>query len=194
MARTAGTFGGPGLPDHVRIAKATLVSEPVMEQDRWGRFIRNAERSGDDLMAILADKMEDRAAALAPVRTGRLRRSMRGIVLQGGREARLISTVPYAGVMEYGSKPHLIHGVRANFRWKNGSRRFIWNDPRFGPVDGMSNAEVENILSSGRGYANWSQEHGATVRHPGTKPHKFMFKAWESTWLEARRIMREVYR
>jgi hypothetical protein len=194
MALAGGTFGGPGLPGRTRIGKATMVTDAVMEQDSMGRFIKEIDRKGDNLMDILADKMEERATALAPVRTGRLRRSMKGVVMPGGREARLLTDVPYAIVMEDGSRPHLIHGVKANFRWKNGSRRFIWNDPRFGPVDGMSADEIDKVNSSDHGYVNWSQQYGATVRHPGTKPRKFMFKAWEATWLEARLIMREVYK
>lgn len=184
MAR-AGELGGPGLPGRVRIAEAELSSHAIMEQDRFGRFISDIERSRGRLLEQLAGKMEDKARRYAPRRTGRLSRSIQAVVLQNGREARVFSNVPYAGVMEAGSRPHLIHGVRKNFKWKHGF--FVWNDPRYGPTDGP---ETETFK---RGYKNWSSAYGATVRHPGTKPHRFMAQAFHETWAEARFVMREAY-
>ncbi len=182
-----GTLGGPGLPGRVRISESQLVSSAVLEQDRFGHFIKEAERSGDKLMEALAEKMEDKAQRYAPHRTGRLKASIQAIILNRGREVRVVSNVPYATVMEKGSRPHLIHGVKANFRWK-GSRRFIWNNYRFGPIDD----DAPEVTSDGR-YLNWSKAHGATVRHPGTKPHLFFTRAFAETWQEARWIMRRVY-
>lgn len=180
-----GELGGPGLPDRVRIGKATFVSEAVMEQDRFGRFISEIERGGSRLLEDLADKMAKRAARYAPFRTGRLKRSIRSIILSNGREARVFSDVPYAGVMEAGSRRHLIHGVRANFDWKHG--RFVWNDPRYGPIDGPQTETHK------RGYQNWTYAYGATVNHPGTKPHLFFRRAFNETWAEARVVMRQAY-
>lgn len=178
-----GSLGGPGLPGRVRIGKAQVTSNAIMEQDSFGRFIKDAERSGDRLMEMLADKMEDRAKRYAPYRTGRLKRSITVFMSPNGREIRLVSNAPYAGVMEYGSKPHLIHGVRANFVMNNG-RRFVWNDPRYGPADGPNRRGF---------YRNWTQEYGATVRHPGTKGHFFFKRAWQETFNEARVELRRVY-
>lgn len=175
-----GALGGPGLPGRVRIADATLTTRSVVEQDRFGHFISEIQRSGDRLMEQLGQKMEDKAKRYAPVRTGRLRNSIHYSMTNHGREVYLTSNVPYAGVMESGSRPHQIHGVRANFDWKGG--RFVWNDPHFGPVG-----------SSDSGYQNWTWAHGATVRHPGTKPHRYMARAFHETWQEARFVMRQVY-
>lgn len=180
-------MGGPGLPDRVRIAEGTLESKSVLEQNRFGRFIKEAERSGDDLMRHLGKKMEDKAQRYAPSRTGALRKSIKYYPLNNWREVRVVSDVPYAGIMESGSKPHLIHGVRANFRWKNGTRRFVWNDPKYGPTEDFYGMDDD------LGYINWSRAHGATVRHPGTKPHLFFSRAFHETWQEARFIMRRVY-
>lgn len=177
----AGELGGPALPGRVRIVDATVTSDAVMEQDRFGRFISDLQRSRERFMEALADKMEAKARRYAPRRTGRLKASIRAVVLNNGREARVFSNVPYAGVMETGSRPHLIHGVKANFRMKNG-RWFVWNDPRYGPIGGR-----------GHGYKNWTEEFGATVRHPGTKPHYYMRRAFTETWQEARFVMRRVY-
>lgn len=182
MALAPGTLGGPGLPDKVRIAEATLHTGSIMEQDRWGHFISDIERSGDKLLEKLGEKMEEKARRFAPVRTGRLRNSITWVPI-GSREITLYTDVPYAGVMEKGSHPHYIHGVRANFDWKGG--RFVWNDPKYGPIDGPRGRKEP--------WMNWSQAHGATVRHPGTKPRYFMARAFTETWQEARFIMRQVY-
>lgn len=149
-----------------------------MEQDHWGHFIREAERSGERLMEMLGDKMEQKARRYAPIRTGKLRASIRVVMLNNGREVRLFSDSPYAEVMESGSRPHLIHGVKANFPWKGGY--FVWDDPKF-------------KVGKGRGYRNWTEEHGATVRHPGTRPHRFFARAFTETWGEARLVMRRAY-
>ena len=197
-----GQLGGPGLPGKVRIADAKLTSSAVMEQDRFGRFISDIERSGSQLLEELADKMESRARRYAPSRTGRLKRSIRSVVLSNGREARVYTDVPYAGVMERGSKPHLIHGVRANFDWKGG--RFVWNDPRYGPIgeqfDPYAPTSRESSLRGHHrrqqrksSYQNWTYAYGATVRHPGTRAQRFMGRAFQETWAEARFVMRKVY-
>lgn len=166
--------------DRIRITDAVLVSHAIMEQDRFGRFINEAERGGDRLLEMLSDKMQSRASRYAPKRTRRLARSIQTVILGNGREARVFSDVPYAGAMEHGSRPHLIHGVRANFRWKHGY--FRWNDPRYGPISPDSND-----------YQNWTEGGGATVRHPGTKPHLFMSRSFHETWGEARLVMRQAY-
>lgn len=176
-----GELGGPGLPGNVRIAESTLTSHTVLEQDAWGRFIKEIERSGDQLMERLGKRMEEKARRYAPIRSGRLRRSIHTELFNHGRSVRVTSDVPYAGVMEGGSRPHLIHGVRASFEWSGGT--FVWNDPRFGPIGSVNR----------RGYKNWTREHGATVRHPGTKPHMFFARAFHETWAEARLIMRQTY-
>jgi hypothetical protein len=184
-----------------------------MEQDNFGRFISDIERSGDRLLEKLVGKMAQRAKRYAPQRTGRLRRSIKPILLSNRREGRVITDVPYAGVMESGSKPHLIHGVKANFRMNNG-HRFVWNDPKYGPIGeefdpynpaGGREAAIRGHHrrqgqrgtgrrgSGGRGYMNWTYEHGATVHHPGTKPHYFMRRAFNEVWPEARAVMREAY-
>lgn len=180
-----GSLGGPGLPGRVRITEAVLTSDAIMEQDRFGRFVSDLERSRDKLLEKLAEKMAERARRYAPRRSGRLAASIQSVVLMNGREARVFTRVPYAGVMETGSRPHLIHGVRKNFQWKHGY--FVWYDPRYGPTDG------HQTETHRRGYQNWSEAYGATVRHPGTKPHKFMARAFHETWGEARFVMRETY-
>lgn len=180
-----GELGGPGLPGKTRIGAAELTSNVVIEHDNFNRFVKDIERSGDRLMEDLAQKFEERARRKAPVRTGRLRNSIRSVLYDRNRRLVVWSDVPYAGVMESGSRPHYIHGVRANFRWKGGF--FVWNDPRFGPIDGPQ------TLTHKRGYQNWSYAHGATVHHPGTKPHHFFRDAFRETWLEAASVMRKDY-
>lgn len=183
MARAAGSLGGPGLPGRVRIGSAQLTSNAVMETDSFNRFIKDIERSSDRLMERLADDWEDRVKRMAPKRTGRLRADLQVILMPNGREMRLVTNVPYAVVMEEGSRPHLIHGVKANFTMKDG-RRFVWNNPKYGPIDGPNRRGF---------YRNWTEEFGATVRHPGTKPHKFMYRSWKITFEDARIKMRQAY-
>lgn len=174
-----GTLGGPGLPGRVRIGEAQMTTNAVMESDEFNRFIALAERSGDRLMEDLANKFEDRAQRYAPMRTGRLKRSIKAVLLNNNRELRIVTDVPYARVMEEGSRPHPIHGVRATFTWKGGT--FVWNDPRYGPV------------GSGKRYENWTPGYGATVRHPGTKGHFFFRRSFMETFAEARTVMARAY-
>lgn len=195
-----GQLGGPGLPGKVRIAKSQLTSSTVMEHDNFNQFIKDIERSGHRFMEDLGNKMEKRAKTYAPMRTGRLRSSIKAVVYDNHKRLRVLSDVEYAGVMEHGSRPHMIHGVRANFDWKHG--RFVWNDPRYGPI-GEDFREDGSRESRRRGhyrrqhrksaYQNWTYEHGATVRHPGTKPYEFFGRAFRDTWPEARTVMRQAY-
>lgn len=164
----------------VTVVRGQLQTKAIVERDSFGQFIATAERAGDDILEELGDKMEWRAKQQAPRRTGRLAASIRAVVTADGRTVRLVSNVPYAAVMEFGSRPHQIHGVRANFRWRGG--RFVWNSPSYGPI------------GSGKQYENWTWSGGATVNHPGTKPHYFFRYAFERTWPEANEVMRRVYR
>jgi len=159
----------------------TLQSQSVMERDEFGRFIAKVRSGGEELMEALATDFEGRARRYAPVRTGRLRRSIQALVING-REVLVISDAPYARHMEEGTRPHLIRGVRANFRYDNNSRYFKWNNFRFGPY------------GSGKPYENWSFEQGATVRHPGTRGYFFFRRAYRETMAEARMRMKEAYR
>ena len=159
-----------------------LQSKAVMERDEMGRFVARIREGRERLMNELADDLETRARRYAPVRTGRLRRSITSLILNGYREVRVVSDVPYAGYMEEGTAPHLISGVRKNFRFDNKSRRFRWNNYKYGPY------------GSGKEYENWSYATGATVRHPGTKGHFFFKRAYRETMAEARIKMRQAYR
>jgi Bacteriophage HK97-gp10, putative tail-component len=177
-----GEWGGPGLPGRVRITKATLQSESIIESDRWGNFIKRAERAGDEVVEEIGRRMQRRARAYAPKRTGKLRRNIKYFISErgGARSVTLgAPKVPYAVVMEKGSRAHAIHGVKANFTWEGGD--FEWINFKYGPV------------GTKRGYANWTGEHGATVWHPGTQPYKFFERAYRDTWPEARQILRETY-
>lgn len=160
----------------------TLTSSAVMERDEFGRFIAKVRSGGEELMESLATDFEGRARRYAPIRSGRLRRSIQAIVTNGYREVRVVSDVPYARYMEEGTRPHLIRGVRANFRFDNNSRFFRWNNFRYGPY------------GSGKLYENWSFAQGATVRHPGTKGYFFFRRAYRETMAEARTRMRQAYR
>lgn len=172
---------GPG--GRREVGRATLTSRAIMESDSSNRFIRSVDRSGDRLMEELANKMEAKAKRYAPNRTGRLRNSIQAVMLSNGREVRLFSDVDYAGHMEHGTRPHQISGVKANFQWRGGY--FVWNDPDFGPIGKKRRTPTK--------YANWTKAGGATVNHPGTRPHRFFARAFTETWQEARFIMRRVY-
>lgn len=203
MAPGAGALGGPGLPGKVRIGQAQLTSSTVMEHDNFNRFIKDIERSGHRFMEELGNDMEKRAKRYAPFRTGRLRNSIKAVLYDNHKRLRVLSNVPYAGVMEHGSQAHLIHGVRANFDWKKG--RFVWNDPRYGPIGEKfdPNNPAGGREASIRGhhrrqrrkseYQNWTYAHGATVRHPGTNPYDYFGRAFRETWPEARTVMRKAY-
>lgn len=160
----------------------TFTSQAVMERDEFGRFIAKVRSGGADLMEAVATDFEGRARRYAPIRSGRLRRSIQALVLNGYREVRVVSDVPYAKYMEEGTRPHLIRGVRANFRYDNNSRYFKWNNYRFGPY------------GSGKEYENWSYAAGATVRHPGTRGHFFFKRAYRETMAEVPARMKAAYR
>lgn len=167
-----------------RITKAELTSNAIIERDELGRFIREIERSGSNIIDQLGNKLETRARRYAPYRTGRLKRSIKAVVLSNGREVRITSSVPYALVMEEGSRPHLIHGVRANFEWRGGY--FVWNNPKYGPM-----GSAEGTMDEGR-YENWDR-HGATVRHPGTRGYFFFRRAFRETMADASVVMARTY-
>jgi HK97 gp10 family phage protein len=162
-------------------ATATFNSNAVMRRDDLGRFISQIERGGERLMSDLANDFEDRARRYAPMRTGRLRRSIKALIMNGYREVRVVSDVPYAEYMESGTRPHRISGVRANFRFKNGTQFFRWVNYKYGPY------------GTNKFYENWSFPTGATVRHPGTKAHYFFRRAYRETMADARVTMRKAY-
>ncbi len=177
-----------------------IVSSSIMEQDRWGRFVSDAERSADKLLEKLGVLMTQRARKHAPVRTGTLRRSIRPFKFST-REVRVGSNVSYARFHEEGTKgPYLIHGVKADFKWQKKGRRFIWNHYMFGPVgDGgasfvLKGGSMVRTAASTGAYQNWTYAHGATIVHPGIRnPSRFLSKAYDDVWPVARKIMRETY-
>ena len=75
----------------------------------FGGEIKNDVVPG--LVKTAADYAEALMSAKAPVRSGRLLGSIRKIV--SGNEAVIGPTVPYAVYIEYGTRPHEIHPVRA---------------------------------------------------------------------------------
>ena len=80
--------------------KATVVGwRPLPTPDFSGFLDRLADR--------LAEEMRERA----PVRTGRLRDSIRAI--RAGRVRFVGPTVPYAPYVEFGTRPHIIRPHRA---------------------------------------------------------------------------------
>lgn len=163
--------------------EATLTSNAVLRRDNFGRFLRQIESGGERLMEDLAIDFENRARRYAPVRTGRLKRSIQAILLNGYRTIHLVSDAPYARYMEEGTRPHLIRGVRRNFRWRGKTRLFVWNNPEYGPI-GTDNSR----------YENWTWEGGATVRHPGTRGYFFFRRAYRETMADARISMQRAYR
>ena len=165
------------------MGQATFTSSALMRRDDMGRFIAQIERGGERLMEDLADGFESRARRYAPVRTGRLRRSIRALLLKGYREIVVVSDVPYATYMESGTRPHLIRGVKANFSFDNGSQFFRWKNYRYGPIGTDINR-----------YENWTHSGGAIIRHPGTKPKYFFRRAYRETMADARVSMRNAYR
>lgn len=164
------------------VGEVTLTSQAIMERDEFGRFVARIRSGGEALMEQLATDLEGRARRYAPIRSGRLRRSIHALVMNGYREVRVVSDVPYAKYMEEGTGPHLIRGVRANFRFDNNSRYFTWYNYRFGPY------------GSGKEYENWSPATGATVRHPGTRAHFFFKRAYRETMAEVPARMKAAYR
>jgi hypothetical protein len=159
-----------------KVGEVQFRSEGYIERDEWGRFIKKIERGGEEFLDAVADDFETRARRYAPVRTGRLRASIRAVV--SGQTVFVISNAPYARHMEYGTKAHLIPGVKANFQWKGGY--FIWNDPKYGPI------------GTGKEYENWNSS-GAIVRHPGTRGYFFFHRAYREVMSESAATLRKAY-
>jgi hypothetical protein len=159
------------------VGTAQFVSQGYIERDDFGRFMKKIERGGEQFLDAVANDFENRARRYAPVRTGRLRASIRALV--SGQTVYVVSNVDYARHMEYGTRPHPIPGVTANFRWRKGW--FVWNDPRYGPYG-----------TTGGHYENWD-ESGATVQHPGTRAYLFFTRAYREVLAEAPVTLRKAY-
>lgn len=71
----------------------------------------NIDAAITHLLERLAFEIEADAKAACPVKTGRLAASIEHEV--NGQVARIGSNVPYAGIVELGSGPHIIRAVRA---------------------------------------------------------------------------------
>jgi hypothetical protein len=69
---------------------------------RGKEVVAKLEQAGADASKECAGYIVGRAAALAPVKTGRLKRSIRSIPTLGGRQWNVIVEVPYAFWVEYG--------------------------------------------------------------------------------------------
>lgn len=88
----------------------------------------------------------------APMRTGRLARSISGSVSRGGREGTIRVSAPYATMVHEGTRAHVIRARR---------RRFL------------------------RFESNGSTVFRRSVMHPGTRPNRFLVRAWEAAMRDA---------
>lgn len=94
-----------------------------------------------------ATRVLDRARALAPIETGRLKASLRlnrKMGIGGLYSYEVGSTVGYAIMVHEGTRPHLIHpNLQRTLRFKEGGRTI----------------------------------YATVVHHPGTRPHRFLTEA-----------------
>lgn len=81
--------------------------------------------------------------------------------LDGGYTGEVISEMNYSQAFEEGTRPHII-------RIRN--KRVL-----AGPFRGRPAGWKVNKTSRSMGYATYGKE----VRHPGTRPHPFMYPAWK---------------
>lgn len=187
-----GQLGGPGLPGtgRIKVGEVQLKSNSIMFQDETGRFIKHMNDSADRFLNVVGDRLEKKAKQYAP--KGKTLKLRDGImyVRPSEREVLLISDVPYAKIMERGSRPHKIHGVKANFMWKRGD--FTWVNYQYGPIGGKQRGGKYR-QERGRKYQNWTWQYGATVNHPGTKGRWFFKRAFEETRAIARRDLRKAF-
>ena len=78
-----------------------------------GLVAKRLEKAVQRVLEKAADYAEEEMRRRAPVRTGKLRRSIRKKVNLQALTAEVGPTVEYAVYVEYGTRPHIIRPVRA---------------------------------------------------------------------------------
>ena len=132
------------------------------------RFAKQCE--GDFKKAVSSATLEMQKEAKKKVRdytsgskvkSGFLINNINTTILNGGYTGEVISGAGYSEAFENGARPHII-------RIRN---KKVLAGPRRGAPAGWKSSSQ----SASMGYATYGKE----VRHPGTKPHPFMYPAWK---------------
>lgn len=100
-----------------------VTSRLVITRNRFGEFARSMDAVSRATADSIADRGVSIAQRLAPVRTGRLRSSIRK-VKYSGNAARWGAFTSYAAAQEFGARPHPLPG-NVRFYWQNEGR--MWN-------------------------------------------------------------------
>jgi len=95
------------------------------------------------------------------VKSGFLINNINTTILNGGYTGEVISAAGYSEAFENGTRPHII-------RIRN---KKVLAGPKRGAPAGWK----VSPQSASMGYATYGKE----VRHPGTKPHPFMYPSWK---------------
>jgi hypothetical protein len=124
-------------------------------------------------------------------RSGKLERAVRYEVGQSGLEGRAFldkGVAPYAAPVHEGSKPHVIKAItrKALYFVKAGRGVMVPLHPHKVPgwmvrSGFVGNGKTSNITWSQKGY----------VDHPGTKPDKFLFQAFDRQRQTYRTLLRD---
>ena len=132
---------------------------------------RFAKKSEDDFkkavasstleMQKMAKKKVQQHTRGSKVRSGFLVNNINTTILNGGYTGEVISAANYSEAFENGTKPHII-------RIRN--KKVLAGARRGAPAGWKSGGR-----SASMGYATYGKE----VRHPGTRPHPFMYPAWK---------------
>jgi len=112
-------------------------------------------------MQKMAKKKVQQHTRNSKVRSGFLINNINRTILNGGLTGEVISKMNYSEAFENGTRPHVI-------RIRN--KKVLAGPKRGAPTGWKSSTQ-----SASMGYATYGKE----VRHPGTRPHPFMYPAWK---------------
>lgn len=102
-----------------------ITSTEVAVRNKFGQFSKELDDARRIFLDEIADVGENAARLTAPVKSGRLKDSITGLVFPGTRTASVVTKVSYGLYQEEGTRRHPITGnPDLSFFWKKAGRRF----------------------------------------------------------------------
>ena len=146
----------------------TLTIDNTKFKQDMERFARQSENgfkkavaSAVSEMHMMAKKKIQQHTRNSKVRSGFLTNNITRTILNGGFTGEVVSGANYSQAFEEGTRPHIIRAV---------NKKVL-----AGPFRGRPAGWKTSPQSQSMGYATYGKE----VRHPGTRPHPFMYPAWK---------------
>lgn len=149
---------------------SVAISPHVTVRDQFGRFYRDIEDAGRRTVERLVEEGADASRALAPVRTGALKASIKPYMVSR-TQGFWGSGLKYALPQETGSRPHDLP-AHVTFYWEKAGRMWMYPEV-YQAVTGFPGADP--------------------IKHPGNPAVHYLLHGYERTWPRVYSIMREEY-